>query len=41
MIVQIRAKLVSGGGVDVGQYGPNCTHVIVGSTVYVSFLALA
>ncbi|KAI3741758.1 hypothetical protein L1987_59434 [Smallanthus sonchifolius] len=25
----VSRKLVSGGGVDAGQYGPNCTHVIV------------
>ncbi|KAG6593231.1 BRCT domain-containing protein, partial [Cucurbita argyrosperma subsp. sororia] len=26
---QIQATLIYGGGVDIGQYGPNCTHVIV------------
>ncbi|XP_023548771.1 BRCT domain-containing protein At4g02110 isoform X1 [Cucurbita pepo subsp. pepo] len=26
---QVRSKLIDGGGVDVGQYGPSCTHVIV------------
>ncbi|OWM80069.1 BRCT domain-containing protein At4g02110 [Punica granatum] len=31
---KIRAKLVSSGGVDAGQCGPNCTHVIVGRIVY-------
>ncbi|KAL6978327.1 hypothetical protein U1Q18_019997 [Sarracenia purpurea var. burkii] len=29
-----RSKLVNGGGVDAGQYGPNCTHVIVDKLVY-------
>ncbi|KAL8142638.1 hypothetical protein V2J09_015670 [Rumex salicifolius] len=31
---EIRSKLVGGGGVDVSQYGPNCTHVIVDKLVY-------
>ncbi|KAL2323700.1 hypothetical protein Fmac_028079 [Flemingia macrophylla] len=31
---QIRSKLVSGGGVDVGQYGGSCTHVIVDKIAY-------
>ncbi|KAA8543039.1 hypothetical protein F0562_021466 [Nyssa sinensis] len=31
---KVRSKLVGGGGVDVGQYGPNCTHVIVDKLVY-------
>ncbi|KAA0046685.1 BRCT domain-containing protein [Cucumis melo var. makuwa] len=26
---QVRSKLIDGGGVDVGQYGPSCSHVIV------------
>ncbi|GFZ13787.1 transcription coactivator [Actinidia rufa] len=29
-----RSKLVNGGGVDVFQYGPNCTHVIVDKLIY-------
>ncbi|KAI3787488.1 hypothetical protein L1987_41995 [Smallanthus sonchifolius] len=31
---QVSQKLVSGGGVNAGQYGPNCTHVIVDKLVY-------
>ncbi|KAG4401554.1 hypothetical protein AAZX31_02G013000 [Glycine max] len=31
---QIRFKLVNGGGVDVGQYGGSCTHVIVDNIAY-------
>lgn len=31
---QVKSKLVSVGGVDAGQYGPDCTHVIVHNTVY-------
>ncbi|KAK3001747.1 hypothetical protein RJ639_021991, partial [Escallonia herrerae] len=30
----VLSKLVDGGGVDVGQYGRNCTHVIADKTVY-------
>ncbi|XP_057473417.1 BRCT domain-containing protein At4g02110-like [Actinidia eriantha] len=29
-----RSKLMNGGGVDVFQYGPNCTHVIVDKLIY-------
>ncbi|GAB2298366.1 hypothetical protein Dimus_032432 [Dionaea muscipula] len=31
---QVRSKLLSLGGVDAGQYGANCTHVIVDKLVY-------
>ncbi|KAF3617022.1 BRCT domain-containing protein [Capsicum annuum] len=31
---QIRSKLLEGGGVDVNEYGPDCTHLIVYRTVY-------
>ncbi|XP_028781937.1 BRCT domain-containing protein At4g02110 [Neltuma alba] len=31
---KVRFKLVNGGGVDVGQYGPSCTHVVVGKLTY-------
>ncbi|XP_044491566.1 BRCT domain-containing protein At4g02110-like isoform X2 [Mangifera indica] len=31
---QVRSKLVHGGGVDVGRYGQNCTHVIVDRIIY-------
>ncbi|XP_059625600.1 BRCT domain-containing protein At4g02110 [Cornus florida] len=31
---KVRFKLVNGGGIDVGQYNPNCTHVIVDKLVY-------
>ncbi|KAL3364931.1 hypothetical protein AABB24_010202 [Solanum stoloniferum] len=31
---QIRSKLVEGGGVDAGKYGPDCTHLIVDSIIY-------
>lgn len=31
---QVSRKLVDGGGVDAGQYGPNCTHVIVHKLTY-------
>ncbi|KAH1136239.1 hypothetical protein GLYMA_10G014100v4 [Glycine max] len=31
---QIRFKLANGGGVDVGQYGGSCTHVIVDNVAY-------
>ncbi|KAJ8899080.1 hypothetical protein K2173_010233 [Erythroxylum novogranatense] len=31
---EIRSKLISGGGVDAGQYSQNCTHVIVHKIVY-------
>ncbi|GAB2234557.1 hypothetical protein Drorol1_Dr00003812 [Drosera rotundifolia] len=31
---QVRSRLVSVGGVDVGEYGPDCTHVIVDKLVY-------
>lgn len=33
--IQIRLKLVSGGGEDVRSYGSLCTHVIVDKCVYV------
>ena len=33
----MKSKLVSVGGVDAGQYGPDCTHVIVHNIVYVIF----
>ncbi|KAM7527004.1 hypothetical protein LguiB_030414 [Lonicera macranthoides] len=31
---EVLSKLLDGGGVDVGQYCPNCTHVIVDKLVY-------
>lgn len=31
---KVRFKLVNGGGVDVGQYSPSCTHVVVGKLTY-------
>ncbi|XP_071686929.1 BRCT domain-containing protein At4g02110-like [Rutidosis leptorrhynchoides] len=31
---QVSRKLVDNGGVDAGQYGPNCTHVIVDKLTY-------
>ncbi|XP_015077321.1 BRCT domain-containing protein At4g02110 [Solanum pennellii] len=31
---QIQSKLVEGGGVDAGKYGPDCTHLIVDSIIY-------
>ncbi|XP_057966662.1 BRCT domain-containing protein At4g02110 [Malania oleifera] len=31
---KVRTKLVNGGGVDVGQYSQDCTHVIVDKLVY-------
>ncbi|XP_031273937.1 BRCT domain-containing protein At4g02110-like [Pistacia vera] len=31
---QVRSKVVHGGGVDVGRYGQNCTHVIVDRITY-------
>ncbi|KAG9142807.1 hypothetical protein Leryth_005566 [Lithospermum erythrorhizon] len=31
---QVRLKLLEGGGVEVSQCGPNCTHVIVDKVVY-------
>ncbi|XP_074382905.1 BRCT domain-containing protein At4g02110-like isoform X1 [Apium graveolens] len=31
---QVLSKLVSGGGVDAGGYGPDCTHVIVENLLY-------
>ncbi|KAF7804908.1 BRCT domain-containing protein [Senna tora] len=31
---KVRFKLVNGGGVDVGQYSPSCTHIIVGKLAY-------
>lgn len=30
----VRAKLVNGGGIDIGKYSQNCTHVIVDNLVY-------
>lgn len=39
--VQVRSKLVNGGGVDVGRYGQNCTHVVVDKLVYVRFFFLS
>ncbi|XP_043721345.1 BRCT domain-containing protein At4g02110-like [Telopea speciosissima] len=38
---KIRSKLVSGGGVDVGEYGPSCTHVIVDNIVNDAFVCVA
>lgn len=35
-VVQVKSKLVSGGGVDAVQYSGNCTHVIVDKIVHVS-----
>jgi len=35
-VVQVKSKLVNGGGVDAVQYSENCTHVIVDKIVYVS-----
>ncbi|KAF9619989.1 hypothetical protein IFM89_010605 [Coptis chinensis] len=32
--VKVRSKLVSGGGVDVGEYGQRCSHLIVDKNVY-------
>lgn len=34
---QVLSKLVDGGGVDVGRYGPICTHVIVDKLIYVIY----
>ncbi|KAF6164933.1 hypothetical protein GIB67_014164 [Kingdonia uniflora] len=31
---EVRSKLVAGGGVDVGKYGPVCTHIIVDKILY-------
>ncbi|MFS7920060.1 putative allantoinase [Helianthus anomalus] len=31
---QVSLKFVNGGAVNVGKYGPNCTHVIVDKLVY-------
>ncbi|CAM8930809.1 unnamed protein product [Rhodiola kirilowii] len=31
---EVRLKLVSGGGEDIGSYSPDCTHVIVDKCVY-------
>ncbi|OVA02555.1 BRCT domain [Macleaya cordata] len=31
---KVKSKLVNGGGVNVGEYGPICTHVIVDKIVY-------
>ncbi|CAH1434172.1 unnamed protein product [Lactuca virosa] len=31
---QVSRKLVNGGGIDAGLYGPSCTHVIVNKLVY-------
>ncbi|PHT47912.1 Chloride channel protein CLC-a [Capsicum baccatum] len=33
-IMMIRSKLLEGGGVDVTEYGPDCTHLILDRTVY-------
>ncbi|XAR61397.1 hypothetical protein NMG60_11035089 [Bertholletia excelsa] len=33
-VKKVRSKLVHGGGVDVGQYGPSCTHLIVDKLIY-------
>ncbi|XP_043710608.1 BRCT domain-containing protein At4g02110-like [Telopea speciosissima] len=38
---EIRSKLIIGGGVDVGKYGPSCTHVIVDNIVYDDSVCLA
>lgn len=35
-LLQLRSKLLSGGGVDVGHYNQTCTHLIVDMLVYVS-----
>ncbi|KAM3235415.1 hypothetical protein P3L10_015451 [Capsicum annuum] len=34
MVECIRSKLLEGGGVDVTEYGPDCTHLILDRTVY-------
>lgn len=34
--VQVRLKLLEGGGIDAVNYGPDCSHVIVDKLVYVS-----
>lgn len=36
LFVQIRLRILDGGGVDAGRYGPDCTHVIVDKAVYVN-----
>ncbi|XP_010259356.1 PREDICTED: BRCT domain-containing protein At4g02110 [Nelumbo nucifera] len=38
---KVRSKLVDGGGVDVGQYSPSCTHVIVDKIVYDDSICVA
>lgn len=37
---EVEIKLISGGGVNVGQYGSNCTHVIVDKIVYACIIRL-
>lgn len=39
--LQLRSKLMSGGGVDVGQYAQSCTHLIVDKLVYVSLISIS
>ncbi|XP_076958895.1 BRCT domain-containing protein At4g02110-like [Bidens hawaiensis] len=34
LYLQVSRELVNGGALDAGQYGPNCTHVIVDKLVY-------
>ncbi|XP_023743847.1 BRCT domain-containing protein At4g02110 [Lactuca sativa] len=38
---QVSRRLVNGGGIDAGVYGPNCTHVIVNKLVYDDPLCVA
>ncbi|XP_060217625.1 BRCT domain-containing protein At4g02110-like isoform X1 [Lycium barbarum] len=38
---QIRFKLLVGGGVDVSEYGPDCTHLIVDKTIYDDHVCVA
>ncbi|KAG5627842.1 hypothetical protein H5410_013060 [Solanum commersonii] len=38
---QVRSKLLEAGGVDVNEYGPDCTHLIVDRTVYDDPLCVA
>ncbi|KAK1408923.1 hypothetical protein QVD17_41085 [Tagetes erecta] len=38
---EVSRKLVNGGGVNAGQYGPSCTHVIVDKLVYDDPLCVA
>ncbi|MCD7459429.1 hypothetical protein HAX54_040886 [Datura stramonium] len=34
---QIRSKLLEGGGVDVSEYGPDCTQLIVDGTISIMY----